>query len=233
MVAYSRFPKHVAQGFAALAALLMMVPQVAWRPHDLLVHPLAAVVPLTALVAVAVFAAAIRESDARHRADSVLDELTGLLNRTALQTRMAELRAQAAVAGGTVGLILIDLDHFKAVNDGHGHAAGDAVLREIGERLGESLRAYDSLYRIGGEELAVLVPGATADELAELCERLRVSVRARPVAGLEVTISLGAVCSAPQQAPCWEDLYRHADRALYRAKAAGRDRAALEPAPSA
>lgn len=227
VMAYSRFPTRVAHCFTALTVALLVVAQSAFDPAALVAKPLAAAVSVTGLIAVAVFAAAVRDSDARHRREAILDELTGLLNRTALRSRVAELQAQSRLAGGAVGLILADLDHFKSVNDRHGHHKGDQVLVEVAARLRDCLRAYDSIYRIGGEELAVLVPGATREELSELSERLCEAVHDAPVADLDVTISVGAARSQPGTELLWDELFRAADRALYRAKAAGRDRVAL------
>jgi diguanylate cyclase (GGDEF)-like protein len=227
VTAYSRFPTRAAHALTGLAIALMLIAQVAFAPAGFLHQPSIATLPIVALVAVAGFAAAVRSSDARHRQEAVVDELTGLLNRSALRSRVAELQAQSALAGESVGLILADLDHFKAVNDDHGHLKGDEVLIEVAARLRQCLRAYDSMYRIGGEELAVLVPGASAAELTALSERLCVAVHDEPVAGLPLTISVGAARSRPGSELSWDELYRAADRALYRAKADGRDRVAL------
>jgi diguanylate cyclase (GGDEF)-like protein len=227
VTAYTRFPKRVGHCFTALTAVLMVAVQVTFDPRALVHAPVAAGMILTALMGVGLFTAAIRESDIRHRREAVLDDLTGLLNRNAFGTRIAELRAQSRLADGGIGLILADLDHFKAVNDQYGHTKGDEVLRMVAERMAGCLRAYDSLYRIGGEELAVLVPGASADELATLSEQLRSAVRAQDVGGVPITISLGAARSRPGAELAWEQLYQAADRALYRAKAAGRDRAEI------
>lgn len=231
VTAYSRFPARPAHVFTALTATVMTAVPLIFHPAAALARPGAVIVPDVALVAVAVFATAIRESDDKHRREAIVDELTGLLNRNALWTRIGELQAQSRLTGAGIGLIVADLDRFKTVNDRHGHAKGDEVLREVAVRLAEPLRAYDSLYRIGGEELAVLVPGASGAELLELSERLCEAVRSRSVAGLRVTISAGAARSPGGRELAWDDLFRRADGALYRAKAAGRDRVAVAPEP--
>ena len=100
------------------------------------------------------------KSDLEHRSSSVIDPLTGMLNRNALQTRIAELVAQAAILREPVALIVGDLDNFKAINDGHGHAAGDVVLKDVAYRMRKALRAYDLAYRLGGEEFLIILPGA-------------------------------------------------------------------------
>ena len=103
---------------------------------------------------------ALRESDIEHRGAAVLDPLTGMLNRSALNGRVAEIEEQSKLTGQPVGLIVADLDHFKAINDTHGHAVGDAVLRHVAYVLRRELRAYDLAYRLGGEEFAIVLLGA-------------------------------------------------------------------------
>ncbi|HZU40035.1 MAG TPA: GGDEF domain-containing protein, partial [Solirubrobacteraceae bacterium] len=229
VTAYSRIPTRAAHAFTAMTAVLMTAAQLAVHPSVALARPMQVTVPVVALIAVAVFASAIRDSDARHRREAIVDELTGLLNRNALETRIDELRAQAQLSGERVGLLVIDIDHFKAINDAHGHAKGDEVMRELAMRLAGRLRAYDSLYRIGGEEFAVLLPGAGREELSELSEQLRESVASAPVAGLPVTISVGAARSWGGEELAWDELFLRADGALYCAKAAGRDRVRMAP----
>jgi len=150
------------------------------------------------------------------------DPLTGLLNHRAFQERLAHESARAARAGEPMALVLIDIDHFKAVNDGHGHQAGDEVLREVAVRLTDMARQEDVLARIGGEEFAWLLPGA--DDLAawDAAERARHSVRSSdiPPAG-RVTVSGGV--ADMRHARDASELVRLADGALYWAKAHGRD----------
>jgi diguanylate cyclase (GGDEF)-like protein len=123
-----------------------------------------------------------------------------------------------------VGVVVGDLDHFKAVNDGAGHQVGDAVLRDVAQRWRDALRAYEMAYRLGGEEFLVLLPGAALDEAEEVARRLWDAVRATPVAGQAVTMSFGVAASAEGEAFDFDALFAHADAALYRAKRAGRDR---------
>ena len=101
-------------------------------------------------------------SDVRHREDSTLDQLTGLLNRRGLEQRFAEVAEQAALTGEPVSVVVADIDHFKWVNDAHGHAVGDAVLRDLASRCASHLRTFELLYRTGGEEFLLLLPGADA-----------------------------------------------------------------------
>ena len=114
---------------------------------------------LTLIVSVMALSVALMRSDLEHRSEAAIDPLTGMLNRGALDTRVAELEAQARRTPQPVALLVADLDHFKAINDERGHAVGDAVLAEVAERFRGELRAYDLAYRLGGEEFLVLLPG--------------------------------------------------------------------------
>ncbi len=168
----------------------------------------------------------IRDTSERKQLEAVLardartDQLTGLPNRRRLLAALAE-----CVGGDEAGCIaLIDLDHFKAVNDAHGHAAGDAVLRNVATAARHGLRGSDMLARIGGEEFALLMPGASLAMAEAICARLatRVSDTATEFAGLHlrITASIGLAALAGD-AP---GAMAAADRALYQAKAGGRDR---------
>ncbi|TDP11179.1 diguanylate cyclase with GAF sensor [Roseateles asaccharophilus] len=156
------------------------------------------------------------------------DELTGLRNRRAL---LAELEREFNVCrryGSPLSVLMLDLDHFKYINDRHGHAVGDAVLRGLGGLLREGLRQVDLPGRLGGEEFAVLLPGSAAEGALQLAEVLRQRIEAARFAGAEtlcVTASLGLASYAPEQADAAE-LLRLADAALYRAKLGGRNRVA-------
>lgn len=182
------------------------------------------------------FADRISDILLRERASQVLvdkatkDALTGLLNRGAIIERLHGLLAQSAQSGQPLSLILCDIDFFKVINDGHGHLAGDRVLRDVANRLGGQTRSGDGLGRYGGEEfLAVLYPCAAA-EAVKAAERFRRAIADTPFAietddarALHVTISLGTACSTGWEAPRAEDLLKRADDALYHSKAAGRD----------
>jgi diguanylate cyclase (GGDEF)-like protein len=129
--------------------------------------------------------------------------------------------------GNPVGLAIVDLDHFKRVNDRHGHAAGDAVLVAFSELLCASLRKADGVYRLGGEEFLLLMPGAGEEALAKVTETLRATIETR-LRGPEgnLTASLGAACLRPgESAQAW---LARADSALYRAKSLGRNRACVD-----
>jgi diguanylate cyclase (GGDEF)-like protein len=164
-------------------------------------------------------------SDIEHRSDAVIDQLTGMLNRKALGTRAAELAQQSRLTGEPVGILLGDLDHFKEVNDTHGHALGDVVLKEVAYMLRKQLRAFDLAYRLGGEEFLILLPGSDAEHAAQLAERLRAAVCAREIGGrVRVTMSFGVAASMPHETFSYASVFAHADSALYEAKRTGRDR---------
>ena len=151
--------------------------------------------PLALMVCVAIFQSVLMRSDIKHRAAAVIDPLTGMLNRQALTRRVSEFEQQARVTGQSVGLIVADIDHFKRVNDSHGHAAGDAVLKDVAYRLREQLRTFDLCYRIGGEEFVVLLPGARLGDVVGVAEGLRAAIASEPLGGLEVTMSSGVSAS--------------------------------------
>lgn len=177
-----------------------------------------------AILSTVILSGALVESDRAHRRSSTIDPLTGLLNRNALEQRLAELDREAVGGGSGSGhaLLLCDLDHFKRVNDQLGHGAGDAVLQEVAYTMRTSLRAGDSIYRVGGEEILVILPEATREDAVSVSERLREAVRRRRPAGLQVTISIGVAVTG-KVAVDSEDLIARADLALYAAKAGGRD----------
>lgn len=171
-----------------------------------------------------ILSGALVESDRAHRRRSTLDPLTGLFNRNALEQRLSELDGQPSnqAEGLSHALLLCDLDHFKRVNDLLGHAAGDAVLQDVAYTMRATLRAGDSIYRVGGEEILVVLPGADEEAAVEIAERLRKDVRARRPVGVTVTVSIGVAVSRQDRVNT-DDLVARADAALYLAKAGGRD----------
>jgi diguanylate cyclase (GGDEF)-like protein len=183
------------------------------------------VVAAVALVlSTVILSGALVESDRAHRRRSTLDPLTGLFNRNALEQRLAELDGQPSneEEGLSHAMLLCDLDHFKRINDLLGHAAGDAVLQDIAYTMRAALRAGDSIYRVGGEEVLVILPGAGEEAALEIAERVRQAVRLRRPVGVAVTVSVGVAVSRPDVVDT-DDLVARADAALYEAKAGGRD----------
>jgi diguanylate cyclase (GGDEF)-like protein len=203
---------------------LMFLSTMALDPGGVLDRPDALIFPIALVIATAIFSGATQASDREHRREAVLDPLTGLLNRAALLARFDELE-QLAGRGehASLGMLVADLDHFKRVNDEHGHPAGDALLQDIAYAMRKALRAFDLVYRIGGEEFVVLLPGADLDRTLEVGERLRAAVAAHRTGEIAVTLSLGAA-AARGSAVRFAELYAAADAALYAAKRAGRDR---------
>lgn len=163
------------------------------------------------------------------------DSLTGIVNRGVIMDTLRQERARQAREGGSFGLILADLDHFKYVNDTYGHLAGDEVLREAARRMTASIRPYDSVGRYGGEEFLIVVPSSDAKGTLGLAERIRRAIEAQPVLAnsipISVTASLGVTASVSSSPLDAQEILRLADAALYRAKELGRNRCELAKAP--
>jgi two-component system, cell cycle response regulator len=165
-------------------------------------------------------------SDAEFKASH--DGLTDLWNRRAILEIVQKEMARSVREHAPLGLVMGDLDHFKQINDSHGHLAGDMVLCEVARRMVSSLRPYDSAGRYGGEEFILILPGCDTQASAEIAERLRLLLRSDPVKTNEgdvpVMMSFG-VATMRGTEDCWVDsIVRAADEALYRAKEEGRDR---------
>jgi diguanylate cyclase (GGDEF)-like protein len=159
---------------------------------------------------------------------SIIDDLTGVHNRRYLMRCMDHEMAFAARHGQPLCLMLVDADRFKAVNDRLGHQAGDAVIKQLAERIADALRAEDVFARVGGEEFAILSRGAHVSNSLEAAERIRSVVQARPFVWNEqeipCTISIGGTMLRPKDPLDASILLRRADENLYRAKDEGRNR---------
>jgi diguanylate cyclase len=165
------------------------------------------------------------------------DPLTGLVNRRQFEMTLEREIDRVARSGEPALVLLADIDHFKQVNDTHGHGAGDRVIQEVARALQQSVRPMDTVARVGGEEFAIVLPNCAAAFAPTVAERVRRCIERSAVEiGLDrklcVTISLGGAF-APQwvrsSARLWME---RADQQLYRAKAEGRNRACLEAAPA-
>ncbi|HYG99082.1 MAG TPA: diguanylate cyclase [Terriglobales bacterium] len=156
------------------------------------------------------------------------DALTGLWNRAAVLQFLHGQFARSTRDGISVAVAIADVDHFKKVNDTHGHLAGDEVLREVAKRIRKPLRSYDWVGRYGGKEFLIIAPDCTLSNAFSMCERLRSSITGKPFTinrtRIEVTLSFGIATTAESGAPDEEGLLRAADRALYLAKEHGRNR---------
>ncbi len=157
------------------------------------------------------------------RSQAATDALTGLLNHRAFQERIREDVRRAEEIGAGVALIMMDIDGFKAVNDSHGHLAGDDILRDLARTIAEVV-SREAAHRYGGDEFAVILPGVDAAEAGRLAERLRQAVeRWTNGSGQKITVSLG-IAAFPEAARSAEELIYGADAAMYWAKSAGKNR---------
>ncbi len=166
------------------------------------------------------------------------DFLTGLLNRRSILEKLGQELARAERESASLGVIMMDLDGFKLINDGYGHVQGDQVLQEAARRLSEAVRCYDSIGRYGGEEFLLVAAGADLDATAGIAERLRRAIGDEPMRVgercLTVTGSFGVSAASARERRAAGELIEAADRALYRAKHAGRNRVERDraaPAP--
>lgn len=168
------------------------------------------------------------EAREQMRYKATYDSLTGIRNRSAILSFARKAIDRSAYSGKPPLLLLCDVDHFKAINDTHGHPAGDAVLQEVARRLHEAVRPTDAVGRYGGEEFLVVLNECESTVLEERGERIRDAIAGSPVRvgelSLCVTISVGAILGAAQQGDQQlESMLALADVALYRAKARGRN----------
>ncbi len=168
------------------------------------------------------------------------DTLTGVSNRAVILETLRREQSRQQREGGSFGIIMVDLDHFKSVNDTYGHLCGDAVLQETAKIMQASLRPYDVVGRYGGEEFLIVVPRSDAPSAQRVAERIRKAIAAKPIltpAGeIRVTASFGVAASSDASSIESQHLLQMADDALYRAKQNGRNRSELavaSPLPEA
>jgi diguanylate cyclase (GGDEF)-like protein len=189
--------------------------------------------PLTVLGAVVAGSLELAWSYAEVDRRARTDPLTGLWNRLHFGEQLQRTLAEADRYEHPVSLVLVDIDHFKAVNDGFGHEAGDAVLRHVAKILQEGVRTVDVCVRYGGEEIAMLLGQTESAKAVEVAERLRARIEATPVrhagAEIRVTASFG-VAAYPETVKVRDQLFPSADKALYIAKHEGRNRVSAKPA---
>ncbi len=180
------------------------------------------------------YATELRESVNNTMAMAVTDELTGLYNRRYFDRHLTVMLGKAHAQDRDLAVMLLDVDHFKAVNDTHGHDVGDAVLKELAQRLRRNIRGVDLACRFGGEEFVVLMPDTDHKQAESVAERVRTAMAERPfevgsVLKLSLTVSVG-VSLNEQDRDTPEMLLKRADIALYRAKREGRNRVVFDAA---
>lgn len=227
-MAAARFRPQVVVVGIVLTVFLILVVTLGTDPAATLENPVPVIATLALLAGVVSIVWALQAAELHHRDEAILDPLTGLLNRHALAPRFVELSQQARLTHQPICMLLCDVDSFKSVNDRYGHDRGDAVLRDIAYELRKRLRSFELVYRLGGEEFLVVLPGVSHAEGGEIAERLRAAVAETYPTGIAVTISVG-LSTASGDAVAYESLFKSADRALYDAKHAGRNRVVAAP----
>jgi diguanylate cyclase (GGDEF)-like protein len=174
-----------------------------------------------------VFAAGMRHSRANLRLMAERDALTGIGNRHAFEPALMAALRKHLEQGTPISLLAVDIDHFKRVNDRHGHEAGDRALIEVARLIEYGVRAGDSVFRYGGEELVVIADGAGKEPAGRLAEKIRQRIRRTPIAGIgPIGVSIGVAEVRPDDTP--KSWFARADAMLYRAKAEGRNRVCVD-----
>jgi diguanylate cyclase (GGDEF)-like protein len=161
-----------------------------------------------------------------HRAKLVVEALSRTDQLTGLPNRRALMEAVAAAKSAALALVIVDIDRFKRINDAHGHLAGDEVIKSVARRMSDDLSGLGALARVGGEEFALLSPGASQELLNFRLTAFRERVSATPIMvnGLAVRVTISAGVAVSRDGETFDQLYLAADRALYAAKSAGRNR---------
>jgi diguanylate cyclase (GGDEF)-like protein len=209
--------------------LVMLIATAGIDPSGTFEHyPDQLIAAIALVISVTILSLALAESDRSFRRRSTLDPLTGTFNRNALDQRLSELDGQPVSnsEGVSFAFLLCDLDHFKLVNDQHGHVAGDMVLQDTAYILRAALRASDAIYRVGGEEFLAVLPGTGEDQAVEIANRLCTAIGERQTDGIGVTVSIGVAVAKDGELDS-EEMVARADGALYAAKEGGRNRACL------
>jgi two-component system cell cycle response regulator len=180
------------------------------------------------------YADRLRQSVQQSIEMALYDALTGLNNRRSLERRLPAMIETARARGAALTMMVLDIDHFKRVNDTYGHDVGDRVLKGFGAQLRDTVRSGDLICRLGGEEFVVVMPGADAAEAARIAERARRTTESREflVDGAAGSVSITVSIGLAEWRENWNhaELYRRADRALYLSKSAGRNRVTQDAA---
>ena len=160
----------------------------------------------------------------RHYEQSLLDPLTAAFNRRYFDAHAPRLAARCGTAGRPIGILMVDVDHLKRINDTHGHAAGDCVLKEVVDRIMSALRPADLVARMGGDEFAIVIPDTDLNGAIQIAERLRARIGEALIERVAVTVSIGTTASNPDKREELHVMLKRADAALYEAKRAGGNR---------
>jgi diguanylate cyclase (GGDEF)-like protein len=232
-VAPMRFRGQVVAAFVVLTALVLLGVAIGSDPAGFANDPRWVMSGIAAMVCVTLANWALVKAEMDQREAATLDPLTSSLNRKALELRFPELEQQAQLTGASVALIACDLDRFKDVNDTYGHDRGDAVLRSFAYQVRKALRSFELIYRLGGEEFLIVLPGSGHEEAVAIAERLRQTIEEGEPGGLQITASFGVSAAAGEQVD-YTRMFKAADTALYKAKEGGRNRvvAAVKPEPA-
>jgi diguanylate cyclase (GGDEF)-like protein len=221
--------RGVTRGVLFALALILAV-NLAFGLHTLTSDPPLFVGPAAAVIAIAILNTALMRSEVEHRTGALVDELLGLLNLRGVRGHAEELRQQSVIRGFCVGVLMIDLDKLKRVNDVRGHPAGNELLMTASELLSESVRHGDTVGRLGGDEFVILLPDSDLAATTALAERLRKTFAAQ---SHEATMTIG-VSIAPAGTPFdFDTNFAAADAALLWAKDRGRNLVAVATAPLA
>lgn len=219
----ARFSVRGVVAGVGMTVLMMLLVALGVNSSAVSENPTYVMSSIAMVIAIAILSTALMRSDLEHRTEAVIDQLTGLLNRSALRNRTLELAERSHFVAEPVGVIVADVDHFKKINDTHGHAVGDAVLKDIAYVMRKELRAFDLAYRIGGEEFLVLLPGADINETTEFARELHGVLGRGMRGGQRVTVSIGVSASKYGEIFDYDSVFEEADAALYRAKNGGRN----------
>lgn len=222
----ARFRPQVVIAGLAVTILLILAATFGAAPSQAIHHPAPVLATIALLSSCVSIVWALQAAELHHRGEAILDPLTGLLNRNALLSRFNELSQQAQLTDQPICLLLCDVDGFKQINDDFGHDRGDAVLRDIAYEMRKRLRSFELVYRLGGEEFLIVLPGVDITGGRQLGERLRLAIAEANPTGIRTTISLG-VSAASGQRLSYESLFKQADDALYVAKRTGRNRVSV------
>lgn len=228
----ARFRPQVVIAGLLLTTVVILTATLGIDPTGTFHDPVPVFTTLALLAGVVSIVWALQAAELHHRSEAILDPLTGLLNRHALAPRFVEISMQARLTRQPVSLLLCDVDNFKTINDERGHDCGDAVLRDVAYALRKHLRSFELVYRLGGEEFLVVLPGIDTGRAGEVAERLREAVEQTHPMGCPVTISIGLSAGLGEEVD-YDVLFKEADRALYEAKAQGRNRVIASSSNSA